>query len=217
MLVGAGGDDSIDAREGASAAGRAAQAGSVDRVVCGGGNDTALVDPVDVVDASCENVVGGAGDDAADSSGGQTPPVRIRRLRIRRGLRTGRRRGSRSSDESVDENEPAGTEVGALSATDPDAGDTHSFALVPGAGSADNGSFEIVGSTLRTGDVLDYETKSSYSVRVRATDSGTPAGEFERTFYDHGQRHRRAADHHDHGVGAGLYRGCCGDGCRRLA
>ena len=46
VLIGAGDDDRLDAREGATAAGRAAQAGAVDRVVCGEGNDTALVDPV---------------------------------------------------------------------------------------------------------------------------------------------------------------------------
>ncbi len=60
VLIGAGGDDRLDARESATAAVRVAQAGSVDRVVCGAGNDTALVDPVDLVDPSCENVVGGA-------------------------------------------------------------------------------------------------------------------------------------------------------------
>ena len=76
VLVGGGGDDRLDAREGATAKGGAAQAGSVDRVVCGGGNDTALVDPVDVVDPDCENVNGGA------------PQPRRRAI--------GRRRGSRS-------------------------------------------------------------------------------------------------------------------------
>ena len=61
VLVGGDGNDRLDAREGATAAGHAAQAGSVDRVVCGGGNDTALVDPVDLVDPSCESVIGAAG------------------------------------------------------------------------------------------------------------------------------------------------------------
>jgi hypothetical protein len=86
------------------------------------------------------------------------------------------------SPASVAENKPVGTVVGALSASDPDPGDTHSFALVPGAGSTDNGSFQIVGSTLRTAAVFDYETPHTYSVRIRATDHGTPAGQIVRAF-----------------------------------
>ncbi len=70
VLIAGDGDDSIDAREGATATGRAAQTGAVDRVVCGGGNDTALVDPVDAVDPDCENVVG-----AGASTPPQDPPV----------------------------------------------------------------------------------------------------------------------------------------------
>ena len=65
---------------------------------------------------------------------------------------------------------------------DPDPGDTHSFALVPGAGSADNGWFRIVGSTLRTAAIFDYESTHTYSVRIRATDHGTPAGQIVRAF-----------------------------------
>jgi hypothetical protein len=43
---------------------------------------------------------------------------------------------------------------------------------VSGAGDADNASFTIDGITLKTAAVFDYETKSSYSVRVRSTDQG---------------------------------------------
>ena len=53
---------------------------------------------------------------------------------------------------------------------------------MPGAGSHDNGSFQIVGSTLRTKAVFNYEAKSTYSVRVRATNFGTPAGQIARSF-----------------------------------
>ena len=52
MLEGGAGDDRIDAREGAGATGSAAQAGSADRVVCGDGEDTALVDPQDIVEGA---------------------------------------------------------------------------------------------------------------------------------------------------------------------
>ena len=174
VLIGADGDDNMDAREGAAAAGRAAQAGSVDRVICGAGNDTVRVDPVDLVDASCENVVGGATPPSGGQppAGNQPPPGTPNRAPT----------GIALSDDSVDENQPTGTSVGTFSASDPDPGDTHAFALVPGAGSADNGSFAIDGTTLRTAARFDYETKSSYEIRVRATDFGTPAGQIVRTF-----------------------------------
>ena len=73
---------------------------------------------------------------------------------------------------SVAENTASGTTVGTLSATDSDAGDTFTYTLVSGTGSTDNASFTIAGSTLRTAAVFDFETKSSYSVRVRVTDAG---------------------------------------------
>jgi len=43
--------------------------------------------------------------------------------------------------------------------------------LVSGTGSTDNSSFNISGSNLRAGIVFDYETKNSYSIRVRSTDA----------------------------------------------
>ena len=76
------------------------------------------------------------------------------------------------SNATVPENSGAGTVVGNLSSTDPDAGNTFTYALVTGTGSTDNGSFQIVGSALKTLAVFDYETKSSYSIRVRTTDQG---------------------------------------------
>jgi hypothetical protein len=74
------------------------------------------------------------------------------------------------SNSSVQENQPANTTVGTLSATDPDLGDSHTFTLVAGTGSDDNASFQISGSTLKTNAVFDFEAKSSYTIRVRATD-----------------------------------------------
>ncbi|MFM7055327.1 MAG: cadherin domain-containing protein, partial [Planctomycetota bacterium] len=67
---------------------------------------------------------------------------------------------------------PSGTAIGNFTATDPDAGDTHTWALVAGTGSTDNASFTIVGNQLRSAAAFDFETKSSYSIRVRATDAG---------------------------------------------
>lgn len=77
------------------------------------------------------------------------------------------------SSASIAENAAANATVGTLSATDAEGG-AMSWALVAGAGDTDNGSFEIVGDELRlaNGVSLDYEAKSSYSVRVQATDAG---------------------------------------------
>ena len=74
------------------------------------------------------------------------------------------------SNSSMAENQPAGTTVGNFSTTDPDAGDTHTYTLVTGTGKVDNASFDIVGNQLRTKASFDYETKNSYSIRVRSTD-----------------------------------------------
>ncbi len=65
-----------------------------------------------------------------------------------------------------------GTTVGTLSTADPDVGDTQSYSLVAGTGSTDNASFTITGTSLKTNAAFDFETKSSYSIRVRTTDAG---------------------------------------------
>ena len=74
------------------------------------------------------------------------------------------------SNNTVDENQPPGTVVGALSGTDPNAGDTLNFSLVPGA--VDNSSFAINGANLETNVSFDYEVKNSYIARIRVTDQG---------------------------------------------
>ena len=71
---------------------------------------------------------------------------------------------------TVAENSPVGTLVGTLTAKDPDAGDKHSFSLVSGPGSGDNGLFKIQGKRLLTAGVVDFEADASLSVRVRARD-----------------------------------------------
>lgn len=65
-----------------------------------------------------------------------------------------------------------GLVIGNLSAVDPDAGDSHTFVLVSGSGDSD--LFSIAGNVLsiNDGEVLDFETKASYVVRVRTTDAG---------------------------------------------
>ena len=72
---------------------------------------------------------------------------------------------------SVAENQPIGSVVGRISTTDPDTGDTFTYSLVSGTGDEDNASFTISGDQLLTGEVFDFETKNSCSIRVRTTDN----------------------------------------------
>lgn len=71
---------------------------------------------------------------------------------------------------SIAENNAANATVGTLAAVDADVGQTHTFTLVTGMGDTDNGSFSISGSNLILIPSADFETKSSYSVRVQAND-----------------------------------------------
>ena len=75
------------------------------------------------------------------------------------------------SANTIAENNAVNAEVGTLSTTDPDVGDIFTYTLVSGTGDADNASFNIDGASLRAGVAFDFETKSSYTVRVRTTDS----------------------------------------------
>lgn len=71
---------------------------------------------------------------------------------------------------SIAENQPAGTIAGYFSANDADAWDIHSYALVSGSGDLDNGLFLIQDNALRATVPFNYETRTAYSIRVRATD-----------------------------------------------
>lgn len=76
------------------------------------------------------------------------------------------------SNATIAENSGIGYIVGTLGATDPDSGDTFTYALVPGNGDTDNGSFSISGMNLLTGVPVNYESKNLYNIRVRVTDGG---------------------------------------------
>ena len=76
------------------------------------------------------------------------------------------------SSASLVEGNAANATVGNLQTTDLDDGDTFTYTLVAGAGDTDNGSFTIVGGALKITPVTDYETKTSYSIRVKTTDAG---------------------------------------------
>ena len=77
------------------------------------------------------------------------------------------------SANAINENVTGNSTVGALSTTDPDLGNTFAYTLVAGTGSTDNASFNISGSNLCITNSPDFETKSSYSIRVRTTDQGS--------------------------------------------
>jgi hypothetical protein len=73
------------------------------------------------------------------------------------------------SASSVAEESPVGTAVGTLSTNDPNPANQYVFSLVTGSGSSDNASFTINGSSLLTNTLFDFEAKSTYNIRVRAT------------------------------------------------
>ncbi|WP_020529691.1 cadherin domain-containing protein [Flexithrix dorotheae] len=70
----------------------------------------------------------------------------------------------------VSENAQIGTIIGNFSVSDQDNDDSHQYSLVSGVGSTDNESFAIVYGELRNLINFDYETKDTYSIRVRAKD-----------------------------------------------
>ena len=84
------------------------------------------------------------------------------------------------ANSSIDENNAVNDVIGGLSATDANTSDTHTYSLVAGTGDTDNASFTISGSDLVAAAVFDYETKSTYSVRI-AVDDGK-GGTFEKAF-----------------------------------
>jgi len=78
----------------------------------------------------------------------------------------------------IRENNALGDVVGTLSSADADGADTHVYTLVSGTGDTDNASFSVEGSLLKANLVFDFETKDSYSLRVKTTDSH--GGTFEK-------------------------------------
>lgn len=73
---------------------------------------------------------------------------------------------------SINENVIANTTVGTLATTDPDLGNTFTYTVVSVDGDTTSTAFNINGNSLRITNSPDYETKNSYSVRIRTTDQG---------------------------------------------
>lgn len=76
----------------------------------------------------------------------------------------------------LNENSPVGTIVGTMTATDPDQGQTISFAITAGNHS---GAFSINSTTgviqVSNSTVIDFELYQSFSLTIVATDNGTPS------------------------------------------
>ncbi len=76
------------------------------------------------------------------------------------------------STATVNENNVAGAGIINLTATDANIGEAFTYTLVAGTGDTDNASFTINGSSLQAVASFDFETKTSYSFRLRVTDKG---------------------------------------------
>ncbi len=73
------------------------------------------------------------------------------------------------SSNTIAENSPSGTVIGTFTTTDPNAGDTHTYAISGG----DAASFSIQnGNELVSEEVFDFETQEFYSFNVTSTDQG---------------------------------------------
>jgi Ca2+-binding RTX toxin-like protein len=76
------------------------------------------------------------------------------------------------SASSVNENVAANTVIGTLTSTDLNSADIFTYSLVSGTGATDNSVFTINGNQLQINSSPDFETQSSYNIRVRTTDQG---------------------------------------------
>ncbi|WP_051289625.1 cadherin domain-containing protein [Dolichospermum circinale] len=72
---------------------------------------------------------------------------------------------------TIDEGQTDGV-IGNLISTDQDTGSTFTYSLVTGDGDTDNSLFSIVGNQLIANTVFDFETQTSYSIRVKTEDQG---------------------------------------------
>ncbi len=71
---------------------------------------------------------------------------------------------------AIDENVAVNTRVGTLSVTDITPTGVEVYTLVAGAGASDNDAFTITGDMLTINASPDYETQTSYSIRIQVTD-----------------------------------------------
>ena len=141
-LVGGKGSDRLGGDSGADSLDARDGSEFLDQVDCGRGVfDQARANVVDHVEFSCEEYPDNVG------------PTELT-----------------LSNATVGAGQPAGTEVGVLTAVDPNPGDRLTFSLVDGAGDQDNSAFSIDRRSVLTRAPFDGGAKKSYSIRVRVTD-----------------------------------------------
>ncbi|XP_052104048.1 protocadherin Fat 4-like isoform X4 [Mytilus californianus] len=80
--------------------------------------------------------------------------------------------------ENLPENLPTGSKVATLTVEDQDIDDTFTYSLTAEA----EDTFVIVDNTIKLSKELNYETKSSYTITVQATDSRTDPKQISRDF-----------------------------------
>ncbi len=78
----------------------------------------------------------------------------------------------------IEGNKPASV-IAKIKAIDADKADKHTYTFVAGQGSDDNASFELKGDSLIVPFSFDYETKKSYTIRIKA-DDGIQFGSIEK-------------------------------------
>jgi hypothetical protein len=76
------------------------------------------------------------------------------------------------SSTTVNEFQPVNTVIGALTASDPDAGATFTYSLTCAVAGADDGSFNILGANLRTSAIFNFDAKSTYNICIHVADQG---------------------------------------------
>ncbi|MCT4615193.1 MAG: cadherin domain-containing protein [Marinifilaceae bacterium] len=74
------------------------------------------------------------------------------------------------SNSSVTENISLNTTIASLSTSDVDNGDSFTYSFATGG--IDNSSFAISSNELKTNSSIDFETKNSYSIKIKTEDSG---------------------------------------------
>ncbi|MBK8038243.1 MAG: choice-of-anchor D domain-containing protein [Verrucomicrobiaceae bacterium] len=84
------------------------------------------------------------------------------------------------SNSTVIENAGPGTLIGTLTAVDANLGQSHTFTLVPGTGDTHNTLFGISSGDLVLNANADFESLTTYSIRVQADDGS--GGTFAKTF-----------------------------------
>jgi poly-gamma-glutamate capsule biosynthesis protein CapA/YwtB (metallophosphatase superfamily) len=77
--------------------------------------------------------------------------------------------GSSTGNHTIAENTAANTDLGTLSTTDADAGDTFTYTLV----NNNEAYFTINGNMLQLAKTVDYETTKNLSITVKVTDANS--------------------------------------------